>query len=973
MKWSFNHKSRKAFLAAAICLALSQSVFAMPTGGNVVQGDITGITNGTIASDGIINVNGSGLIDWNAFNIANSESLTYAFSNPGTLINHVTGKEMSQILGTLSSTGNGNLWLINPNGILIGPNAHIDTSSLVLSTLNASDEMLKGFLDGNDLTLTGTDASKGIEIQGGATINVENALNMLGGHIQIADNVTVSSSVANAVPMSSVIAANKVVLNNGNLAEVQTTEGNDVQIGNAVFDIGNTLSDNYIIGNNVSLTNSQLNLKDVQQLNSALDIIAANHVKYDGEQMHLSVNPDNSLTLKGVSATTNYMHIIGGKTDVDSSNLTLSKAQGTEDDIVPYMTIAALNGDDVFIDKDEEINNMANTAGTALTIKGSELNSSQNIALYGNSVVLTDTKLQTSESNENNTIDILAYGSDEEDNSVTNADGFIKVTGGSIVSTSGDIFMLGSNISLDGVNEMKAAKDRGIALIAGKDIDLSKDAPILTNTTDANAISVTNTTMDTKGPVAFIGGKVDVSGSKVTTRDLEVSAGTTYTNGGNSITGNDATNISISDSTINSAEDVTFTGSNIDFANTKLTVGTSTDQDSERNGVVRVTAGKDVTLTDSGNNCVVSEVNNTGNVSLDGVTLAALGNVDVYGKTIAVKDSNLSTNNADGTELSLNALQHYQRKDGSDDTWVATKDNTLSVMNSKLQNNDFVELAGGNVTLDKSEIKAGDTSIAARSGYESVATDKNNDTTVIRHTAADGMNVVIKDSTVTSDSGLDITGHDVTIDGKSNMSAKDFLAVGTGTDVTIDFEKNTVTANGKAVKVSPDAQFQSSNKVIKPGTEIIENTKPSDKPIVTPDPKPAVDIEKNIEQGKQDMTKALADNPDQTVAAAKQQAEKLSNSDITAEEKAAQFKGYADAIQETQATAEEKQDLIKETAKSFEPTQQAGLEAQNKQDEAAQNQNAKAVIPDVTVKTDSPAAHEHVAAEVTVDGQAVHE
>lgn len=153
MKWSFNHKSRKAFLTAAICLALSQSVFAMPTGGEVVQGDITGITDSTIASGGTINVNGSGLINWNAFNIANGESLTYAFSNPGTLINHVTGEEMSQILGTLSSTGNGNLWLINPNGILIGPNAQINTSSLVLSTLNATDDMLKGFLNGNDLIL----------------------------------------------------------------------------------------------------------------------------------------------------------------------------------------------------------------------------------------------------------------------------------------------------------------------------------------------------------------------------------------------------------------------------------------------------------------------------------------------------------------------------------------------------------------------------------------------------------------------------------------------------------------------------------------------------------------------------------------------------------------------------------------------------------------------------------------------------
>ena len=150
---------------------------------------------------------------------------------------------------------------------------------------------------------------------------------------------------------------------------------------------------------------------------------------------------------------------------------------------------------------------------------------------------------------------------------------------------------------------------------------------------------------------------------------------------------------------------------------------------------------------------------------------------------------------------------------------------------------------------------------------------------------------------------MGITGHDVTIDGKTNLSAKDFLAVGTGSAVTTDFEKKTVAANGKAVKVSKDTTFESDHKVIVPGTEVIDNTKPSDpgtkptepdqpsKPIVTPDPKPAVDVEKNIEQGKQDMTKALADNQDNASAAVKQQAEKLGDSKMTDEEKAAQVKG----------------------------------------------------------------------------------
>lgn len=537
---------------------------------------------------------------------------------------------------------------------------------------------------------------------------------------------------------------------------------------------------------------------------------------------------------------------------------------------------------------------------------------------------------------------------------------------------------------------MKAAKGRGIALIAGKDIDLSKDVPTLTNTTDANAISVKNTTMDTKGPVAFIGGKVDVTdGSNLTAGDLEVVAGSSYKDEGNTIEGTDTTNLTVSASTIHSNEDLTLVGSNINLANTELEVGTPTDHEYGSNGVVRIAAAKAVELVDEeGKGFTIGSVDKTGNLSMDKVTLSAQGNVMAYGNNVTVNASDIKTQNSTGKEndLSLNALNHYERKDGSDDTWKAAKSNTLTVTDSKLTNNDMVELVGGNVALDKAEITAGDASVAARSGYKSVEVDNDNDTIVLRHNAADGMNVSIKDSKITSESGLDITGHDVTIDGKTNLSAKDFLAVGTGSAVTTDFEKNTVTTpDGKAVKVSKDTTFESDHKVIVPGTEVIDNTKPSDpgtkptepdqptKPVVTPDPKPAVDVEKNIEQGKQDMTKALADNQDNASAAVKQQAEKLSDSKMTDEEKAAQVKGYAEAIENSQASAEEKQALVKDTVKSFEPTQQSSLEAQNKQDEAAQNNNAQTVIPDVTVKNVAPAEHEGAAATVTVDGTVVNE
>ena len=51
------------------------------------------------------------------------------FSNPDSIVNiltRVTGDNISNILGTLGVLGNANLFLINPNGIVFGPNARLD-------------------------------------------------------------------------------------------------------------------------------------------------------------------------------------------------------------------------------------------------------------------------------------------------------------------------------------------------------------------------------------------------------------------------------------------------------------------------------------------------------------------------------------------------------------------------------------------------------------------------------------------------------------------------------------------------------------------------------------------------------------------------------------------------------------------------------------------------------------------------------
>ena len=85
------------------------------------------------------------------FNVENGRGAY--FSNPTgieNIFNRVTGANPSEILGTLGVSGNANLFLINPNGIIFGENARLDVGgSFVASTASS----LK-FADGNQFSAT---------------------------------------------------------------------------------------------------------------------------------------------------------------------------------------------------------------------------------------------------------------------------------------------------------------------------------------------------------------------------------------------------------------------------------------------------------------------------------------------------------------------------------------------------------------------------------------------------------------------------------------------------------------------------------------------------------------------------------------------------------------------------------------------------------------------------------------------------
>lgn len=113
------------------------AVYANPAGASYdpSQVSINNINPNTLE---ITNSDGA-IINWQQFSIQENEITRFVQdSTNSAVLNRVIGQDPSSILGQLLS--NGRVFLINPNGIIFGPDAVIDTAGLVASTLDMTDE-----------------------------------------------------------------------------------------------------------------------------------------------------------------------------------------------------------------------------------------------------------------------------------------------------------------------------------------------------------------------------------------------------------------------------------------------------------------------------------------------------------------------------------------------------------------------------------------------------------------------------------------------------------------------------------------------------------------------------------------------------------------------------------------------------------------------------------------------------------------
>jgi filamentous hemagglutinin family protein len=126
-------------IALAIQLGFSApawSAGALPQGATVLNGQV-GITQSNPNSLQIQASAGS-IVNWQQFSIGAGNQVRIALPNASSaMLNRVVGGQGSQLLGSLQS--NGRIFLINPNGIVVGSGARIDTNSFIASTLDMAD------------------------------------------------------------------------------------------------------------------------------------------------------------------------------------------------------------------------------------------------------------------------------------------------------------------------------------------------------------------------------------------------------------------------------------------------------------------------------------------------------------------------------------------------------------------------------------------------------------------------------------------------------------------------------------------------------------------------------------------------------------------------------------------------------------------------------------------------------------------
>jgi len=206
---------KKILSLSLVAMAAAQAL-AEPTGGQVVKGQAqinqTGASGATTTT--IKQSTPQVSINWQSFNVGDKERVNFVQPDASSLaINRILGSQGSSIQGNINA--NGQVWLINPNGIIFGKNAQVNVGGLVATTLDTA----------NPGSLTGTQRFSGNSTAAVTNSGLLNASE--GGYVTLLGHRVSNQGEINAPAGTVALGAGSAVdlqFNNNQLLSVQVYE-----------------------------------------------------------------------------------------------------------------------------------------------------------------------------------------------------------------------------------------------------------------------------------------------------------------------------------------------------------------------------------------------------------------------------------------------------------------------------------------------------------------------------------------------------------------------------------------------------------------------------------------------------------------------------------------------------------------------------------------------------------------------------
>lgn len=384
---------------------------ALPSGGQVTAGTASIAANGTTLN--ILQTTQKVAINWQTFNIGSQATVNFQQpSSAAIALNRVLGQDASQIMGRLNA--NGQVFIINPNGVLFGKDAQVNVGGLVASTRDL----------GNEDFLAGRYRFSGDST--GTVLNQGSISTASGGYVALIG------------------------------AQVRNEGRIDAPRGDVRLAAGNTVT--------VNLDNGSLTSLSVDQ--GTLDALADNHglIRADGGRVYLTAKAADSL----IRAVVNNDGIIEARTVEDhqgtivllgdtalgdtrvGGTLDASAADGTGGRI-------AVTGEHVLIDEGAHLNASGTRGGGEVLVGGGWQGGDAAVPQATATTVMGTAVLEASATDTGNGGTVVAWSNIHNPDSATRAWGSFLARGGANGGDGGRIETSGHWLDTRGAQGSAAA------------------------------------------------------------------------------------------------------------------------------------------------------------------------------------------------------------------------------------------------------------------------------------------------------------------------------------------------------------------------------------------------------------------------------------------------------------------------------------------------------------------------------------